>query len=113
MRDWIISRCLLRPSAGYAQGMIVEVPLPLHSLPSKPRLGDLHAALAGAYDGERFIEVATPGEASSVQTLAPESLNGTNEMKLYGRIGNAWTGEARGRARQSRKRRLGGLRCRI
>jgi N-acetyl-gamma-glutamyl-phosphate reductase len=86
---------LFAPSVGrYAQGMIVEVPLPLHSLPSKPRLGDLHAALAGAYDGERFIEVATPGEASSVQTLAPESLNGTNKMKLYV-FGSERLGQAR------------------
>jgi N-acetyl-gamma-glutamyl-phosphate reductase len=75
---------LFAPSVGrYAQGMIVEVPLPLHALPSRPRLGDLHAALADAYDGDHFIEVATPDEASSVGTLAPEGLNGTNKMKLY------------------------------
>ena len=86
---------LFAPSVGrYAQGMIVEVPLPLHSLPSKPRLGDLHAALADAYRGERFIEVATPDEASSVQTLAPESLNGTNKMKLYV-FGSETLGQAR------------------
>ena len=75
---------LFAPAVGrYAQGMIVEIPLPLHSLPSKPRLSDLHAALADAYAGERFVEVATLGEAASLQTLAPESLNGTNRMKLY------------------------------
>jgi N-acetyl-gamma-glutamyl-phosphate reductase len=75
---------LFAPAVGpYAQGMIVEVPLPLHSLPSKPTLGDLHAALAGAYAGERFVEVATLDEAARLQTLAPESLNGTNRMKLY------------------------------
>jgi N-acetyl-gamma-glutamyl-phosphate reductase len=75
---------LFAPAVGrYAQGMIVEVPLPLYALPSQPRLGDLHAALAEAYRGERFVEVVTPEEASSVGSLAPESLNGTNNMKLY------------------------------
>ena len=36
-----------------------------------------------AYDGEHFVEVATLDEASSLRTLAPEDLNGTNRMKLY------------------------------
>src|SRR6185312_10225087 len=51
---------VFEPSVGrYAQGMIVEVPLPLHALPSKPKLADLHAALAKAYAGEHFVDVAT------------------------------------------------------
>ena len=75
---------IFEPSVGrYAQGMIVEVPLPLYALPSAPRLRDLHAALARAYEGERFVEVASLEEAASLTTLAPESLNGTNRMKLY------------------------------
>jgi N-acetyl-gamma-glutamyl-phosphate reductase len=75
---------LFAPVVGsYVHGMIVEVPLALHALPGKPRLGDLHAVLADAYDGEHFIEVVTPDEASSLGTLAPEDLNGTNRMKLY------------------------------
>src|SRR6185312_3029753 len=75
---------IFEPSVGrYAQGMIVEVPLPLYALPSAPKLGDLHAALAKAYEGERFVEVASLKEAASLTTLAPESLNGTNRMKLY------------------------------
>jgi len=75
---------IFQPSVGrYAQGMIVEVPLPLYALPSAPKLADLHAALAKAYAGERFVEVASLEEASSLTTLAPESLNGTNMMKLY------------------------------
>jgi N-acetyl-gamma-glutamyl-phosphate reductase len=86
---------LFAPAVGrYAQGMIVEVPLPLHSLPCKPGLGDLHAALADAYAGERFVEVATPDEAYSVRMLAPESLNGTNKMKLYV-FGSEELGQAR------------------
>jgi N-acetyl-gamma-glutamyl-phosphate reductase len=75
---------IFQPSVGrYAQGMIVEVPLPLHALPSVPKLKELHAALAKAYTGERFVEVATLEEAAALSTLAPEGLNGTNRMKLY------------------------------
>jgi N-acetyl-gamma-glutamyl-phosphate reductase len=75
---------IFEPSVGrYAQGMIVEVPLPLYALSSRPKLRDLQAALAKAYEGERFVEVASLEEAASLSTLAPESLNGTNRMKLY------------------------------
>jgi N-acetyl-gamma-glutamyl-phosphate reductase len=75
---------IFEPSVGrYAQGMIVEVPLPLYALPSAPKLQDLHAALAAAYAGERFVEVASLEETASITTLAPEALNGTNSMKLY------------------------------
>src|SRR5579859_421874 len=56
---------IFEPSVGrYAQGMIVEVPLPLYALPSTPKLKDLHAALAKAYEGERFVEVASLEEAA-------------------------------------------------
>jgi N-acetyl-gamma-glutamyl-phosphate reductase len=75
---------IFEPSVGrYAQGMIVEVPLPLHALPSRPTLKDLHAVLSRAYEGERFVEVASLAEAAALSTLQPESLNGTNSMKLY------------------------------
>jgi N-acetyl-gamma-glutamyl-phosphate reductase len=75
---------LFAPVVGnYVHGMIVEVPLSLHALPAKPRLGDLHAVLADTYAGEHFIEVATPEEASALRTLPPQELNGTNRMKLY------------------------------
>jgi N-acetyl-gamma-glutamyl-phosphate reductase len=75
---------IFQPSVGrYAQGMIVEVPLPLYALPTVPKLKDLQSALAAAYAGERFVEVASLEEAASIATLQPESLNGTNSMKLY------------------------------
>jgi N-acetyl-gamma-glutamyl-phosphate reductase len=75
---------IFEPSVGrYAQGMIVEVPLPLYALPSVPKLKDLQAVLSNAYEGERFVEVASLEEAASLSTLQPESLNGTNAMKLY------------------------------
>jgi N-acetyl-gamma-glutamyl-phosphate reductase len=75
---------LFAPAVGrYAQGMIVEVPLQLRVLPAAPKLADLHAALAEAYRGERFVEVASPGEAAALKTLDPEGLNGTNRLRLY------------------------------
>jgi N-acetyl-gamma-glutamyl-phosphate reductase len=75
---------IFEPSVGrYAQGMIVEVPVPLYALPSVPKLKDLQAALAAAYAGERFVEVASVEETTTITTLQPESMNGTNSMKLY------------------------------
>jgi N-acetyl-gamma-glutamyl-phosphate reductase len=86
---------LFAPAVGrYAQGMIVEVLLPTETLPTAPRLNDLHAALAQAYAGERFVEVASPDEAAALQTLDPEHLNGTNRMKLYV-FGSDEVGQAR------------------
>ena len=77
-------RPLFTPAVGrYAQGMIVEVPLQLWALPERPGLGDLHATLAKAYAGERFVEVASPEVAGALKTLDPEGLNGTNRMKLF------------------------------
>jgi len=75
---------LFAPAVGrYRQGMIVEVPLPLHALPGAPRLADIHAALAGAYADEPFVEVASLDECATLETLDPESLNETNRVKLY------------------------------
>jgi len=83
------------PAVGrYAQGMIVEVPLALKALPAAPTLEDVHAVLAAAYAGERFVEVAPLAEAAALKTLDPEGLNGSNRMKLYV-FGSAASGHAR------------------
>ncbi|WP_397419396.1 N-acetyl-gamma-glutamyl-phosphate reductase [Phenylobacterium sp.] len=86
---------LFAPSVGrYAQGMLVEVPLQLWALPGRPAPSDLLAALAAAYEGERFVEVASAdecaelqkaraGAAGYVQALDPQALNGTNRMRLF------------------------------
>lgn len=75
---------IFAPSVGrYLKGMLVEVPLPLWALPKQAKLSDIHAALAGAYAGERFVKVASHEEAAATKTLDPEGLNGTNELKLY------------------------------
>ncbi len=93
-RIGLTHRPLFTPAVGrYAQGMIVEVPLQLAALPGRPTPGDLQAALAGAYAGERFVEVASPAEALSIKTLDPEGLNGTNRMRLH-----VFAAEAHGQA---------------
>lgn len=75
---------LFAPAVGrYAQGMIVEVMFPLTVLPGSPKLGDFHAALSKAYAGEHFVRVASLADTAKMTTLAPEGLNGTNQMTLY------------------------------
>ncbi len=97
---------IFAPSVGrYAQGMIVEVPLPLWALPEKPKPAQLLEVLARAYEGERFVQVASAEECAALQKaragaggynaeLDPEALNGTNRMKLYV-FGNQEKGQAR------------------
>ena len=46
-------------SAATRKGMLVEVPLPLEALPGAPTPAEVHAALADAYAGEPFVEVAS------------------------------------------------------
>ena len=77
-------RPLFSPAVGrYAQGMIVEVPLALDTLPGRVTVADLHDVLSAAYAGERFIEVASREEARRGPQLDPETLNGSNRLKLY------------------------------
>jgi N-acetyl-gamma-glutamyl-phosphate reductase len=75
---------IFMPSVGrYRQGMIVEVPLALQALPTPATLNQVHAALADAYAGERFVDVASLDEARALKTLDPEGLNGANRLKLF------------------------------
>ncbi|MEQ1618203.1 MAG: N-acetyl-gamma-glutamyl-phosphate reductase [Terricaulis sp.] len=75
---------IFSPSVGrYRQGMIVEIPLALAALSARPRLADVHDTLVRAYEGERFVNVASLAEAAALRTLDPEGLNGTNALKLF------------------------------
>lgn len=80
------------PSVGhFAQGMIVQIPLHLATLPGTPSLADLHGALAVHYDGAEFVSVL-PLEAEQGKIDA-EALNDTNQLEL--RVcGNADKGQA-------------------
>jgi N-acetyl-gamma-glutamyl-phosphate reductase len=75
---------LFTPAVGrYFKGMIVEAPLALRALPGAPVLSDVRAALADAYSSEPFVEVASASESEAMTTVAPETLNGTNRMRLH------------------------------
>ena len=75
---------LFAPAVGrFAQGMLVEVPLQLWSLPGGPKVAQIHAALADAYAGSRFVETVGLKEARALNTLDAEALNGTNRLQLF------------------------------
>lgn len=79
---------LFTPAVGnFAQGMIVEVPLPLWALPGQPRLHELVDALFAAYesvaDEASFINVFGEPAASLPPILEPEACNGTNRLELF------------------------------
>jgi len=75
---------LFAPAVGaYRQGMLVEVPLHLSVLPETPSVERLHGALAEAYAGRRFVEVAELETTEAMTGLDPEGLNGTNRMRLH------------------------------
>jgi N-acetyl-gamma-glutamyl-phosphate reductase len=86
---------LFEPGLGrYYRGMLVEVPLALWALPGKPKLADVHAALAGAFRGRPLVKVATPEEAAAITALDAEIMANTNALTLYV-FGNDETGQAR------------------
>ena len=75
---------IFTPAVGaFAQGMLVQVPLHLNSLPKRSSASDLHAALTAHYAGQRFIKVL-PLESDVVGTrvLDPETLNNTNLLEV-------------------------------
>ncbi|OYX35074.1 MAG: N-acetyl-gamma-glutamyl-phosphate reductase [Caulobacterales bacterium 32-69-10] len=88
-------RPIFAPMVGrYYKGMLVEIPLQLWAMPRRPTLAALQQVLAEAYDGERFVEVASLEEAAATTGLDPEGLNGTNRLKLF-----VFGSEAHGQAR--------------
>lgn len=80
-------RPIFVPSVGnFRQGMLVQLPLHLDLLPGRPKLADLHDALARHYaasagpaNDEHFVTVEPVGEAVRLDALA---LNETNRMEL-------------------------------
>ncbi len=82
------------PSVGrFAQGMIVQLPLPLWSIPGDKTPGDVHDALAQHYSGQRYVSVVPMEETEQMVRLTPEILNGTNELRLHV-FGNEASGQA-------------------
>jgi N-acetyl-gamma-glutamyl-phosphate reductase len=80
----LTSTPIFTPAVGaFAQGMLVQIPLHLNSLPKRPSASDLHGALEAQYAGQRFMRVL-PLESNAVGTrvLDPETLNNTNMLEL-------------------------------
>ena len=75
---------MFMPAVGrFAQGMIIEVPLPLWALPKKPKRAALHTQLTATYAGERFVKVVPLVEGDAIKTLGAEGCNDTNRLELY------------------------------
>ncbi len=73
-------RPIFVPSVAHTrQGMLVSVPLHLDTLPGRPTLADLHAALADRYAGSTLIRVPPIAGTGS---LEPTALNDTDLMEL-------------------------------
>jgi N-acetyl-gamma-glutamyl-phosphate reductase len=83
------------PSVGrYYRGMLVEVPLQLWALPSKPMVADLQDTLDKAYDKAALVKVASPAESAALKTVDAELVKDRNDMKLFV-FGNDKTQQAR------------------
>jgi N-acetyl-gamma-glutamyl-phosphate reductase len=73
-------RPIFIPAVGnFRQGMLVQLPLHLDTLPGQPKAGDLHDALAKHYAGSEWVSVEPPSEGGKIDALA---LNDTNKMEL-------------------------------
>ncbi len=81
-------RPIFVPSVGnFRQGMLVQLPLHLDTLPGRPTIGQLRDALATHYEqtqadvraSERCVSVPLADDAGRIE---PTSLNGTNRMEL-------------------------------
>jgi len=78
-------RPLFAPSVGkFRQGMIVQIPLQLCSLPGSPKVEDIIRILSNYYHNRAFVTVADDLEVRDrIELLDPEELNGTNQMRLF------------------------------
>jgi N-acetyl-gamma-glutamyl-phosphate reductase len=73
-------RPLFVPSVGnFIQGMLVQLPLHLDTLPGKPTSQDVHDALAKHYAGSEWVTVESPTADLKLDAVA---LANTNKMEL-------------------------------
>ena len=73
-------RPLFVPSVGnFKQGMLVQLPLHLDTLPGKPSAQDLYEALQKHYSGSECVSVES---ATADHKLDAVALNDTNKMEL-------------------------------
>lgn len=73
-------RPIFVPSVGnFAQGMLVQLPLHLDTLPGQPALADLNAVYARHYAGSEWVSVQPATEDGKLDALA---LNDTNQLEI-------------------------------
>lgn len=71
------------PATGqFRQGMLVQVPLALDSLPARPSVTQIHQALTAFYSGEAFVQVAAEQAENPPAEMFGEALVGTNQLRL-------------------------------
>jgi N-acetyl-gamma-glutamyl-phosphate reductase len=76
----LVRRPIFIPSVGdFAQGMLVELPLHLNTLPGKPTAADLETVLKRHYQGSEWVTVEPP---TADGKLEPTALNDSNKMEL-------------------------------
>ncbi|MGK7908122.1 MAG: N-acetyl-gamma-glutamyl-phosphate reductase [Synechococcus sp.] len=78
---------LFVPAVGnVAQGMLVQVPLPLYAFDAVPSGEQLHAALMDYYQDESFVEVAELSGGDQLRGgkfLDIHAINGTNLLQVF------------------------------
>ena len=76
----LVRRPIFVPSVGnFKQGMLVQLPLHLNTLPGKPTPQDLEEVLRRHYAGSEWVTVEAP---TADGKLGPLALNDTNKMEL-------------------------------
>jgi N-acetyl-gamma-glutamyl-phosphate reductase len=80
-------RPIFVPSVGnFRKGMLVSVPLHLDTLPGKPTVAAIEAALAARYEGAKWVKVIKTDPSAKDQRIDALALNDTNlmELRVYG-----------------------------
>lgn len=76
----MVRRPIFIPAVGnFKQGMLVQLPLHLNTLPGKPTPQDVENVLKRHYQGSEWVTVEPPTEDGK---LEPTALNDTNKMEL-------------------------------
>jgi N-acetyl-gamma-glutamyl-phosphate reductase len=79
----LIRRPLFVPAvANFRQGMLVQLPLHLDTLPGRPSAQDLHAALAAHYAGSTWVTVCEPTPELKLDAVALAETDGM-ELRVF------------------------------
>ena len=79
------------PATGhFRQGMLIQVPLALDSLPTRPSVTQIYQILTAFYSGETFVQVAAEQAENPPAEMFGEALVGTNQLRfnVFGRDGS-------------------------